>query len=113
MARTMERHWPLLALLLVAATPTTEELRQYRVAVAAFDDKLYDVAERQLAEFLAKFPESEHADNAQYLLGQAQLNQGKSESAVKSLEQTLARWPDKRPDAIRFWLAEALVRGAK
>ena len=91
------RLWPLLALVLVAATPTAEETRQYRVAAATFDDKLYDVAERQLVEFLAKFPVSEKADNAQYLLARAQLNQGKWEQAVKSLEEAMARWPDKRP----------------
>jgi TolA-binding protein len=103
----------LLALVLVAAAPTAEETRQYRVAVATFDDKLYDVAERQLVEFLAKFPVSEKADNAQYLLARAQLNQGKWEQAVKSLEEAMARWPDRRPDAIRFWLGEAFARGGK
>ena len=70
--------------------------------MATFDDKLYDVAERQLVEFLAKFPVSEKADNAQYLLARAQLNQGKWEQAVKSLEEAMARWPDKRPEECRY-----------
>ena len=108
----MKRLWPIALALLIAATPA-DETRLYRVAQAAFDDKLYDVAERQLAEFLQKFPQSERADNAQFLLAQAQLNQGKWQEAVKSLEDALGRWPDKRPDAIRFWLAEALARGGK
>ena len=112
-AARMKRIWPLLALALIAATPTADELRQFRVAQATFEDKLYDVAERQLVEFLAKFPVSEKADNAQYLLAQAQLNQGKWELAVKSLEEAMGRWPDKRPDVIRFWLGEALARGGK
>src|SRR5437667_1996439 len=50
-ARHMKRLWPVLALLLVAAS-SPDETRQYRVAQAAFQDKLYDVAERQLQEFL-------------------------------------------------------------
>jgi TolA-binding protein len=108
----MRRLWPLIALLLIAAT-TADETRLYRVAQAAFEDKLYDVAERQLAEFLQKFPQSERADNAQFLRAQAQLNQGKWQEAVTTLEDAMARWPDKRPDAIRFWLAEALTRGGK
>src|SRR5881296_3092758 len=109
----MNRLWPLLALAFVAAAPTTDELRQFRVAQATFQDRLYNVAERQLAEFLAKYPASERSDNAQYLLAQAQLNQGKWEAAVKSLEESLTRWPDKRPEAIRFWLGEAFTRGGK
>ncbi len=109
----MKRLWPILALVFVAATPTADELRQFRVAQATFEDKLYDVAERQLVEFLAKFPASERADNAQYLLAQAQLNQGKWEQAVKSLDEAASRWPDKRPEAIRFWLGEAYTRGGK
>src|ERR1041384_929476 len=108
----MRRLWLTLAVLLLAATPA-DESRLYRVAQAAFDDKLYDVAERQLVEFLQKYPLSERADNAQFLLAQAQLNQGKWQDAVKSLEEAMTRWPDKRPDAIRFWLAEALARGSK
>ena len=60
----MKRLWCTLAVLLIAAT--TDENRQFRVAQAAFDDKLHDVAERQLAEFLQKYPQSERADNAQF-----------------------------------------------
>ncbi|HUK81502.1 MAG TPA: tetratricopeptide repeat protein [Verrucomicrobiae bacterium] len=108
----MKRLWLILVVLLIAATPA-DETRLFRVAQATFDDKLYDVAERQFAEFLAKFPQSERADNVQFLLAQAQLNQGKWQEAVKSLEDALVRWPDKRPDAIHFWLAEALARGDK
>src|SRR5437763_1611904 len=108
----MRRLWPILAVLLVAAT-TADENRLYRVAQAVFDDRLYDVAERQFVEFLQKYPQSERANDAQFLLAQALLNQGKWQDAVKSLEEAMARWPDKRPDAIRFWLAEALTRGSK
>ena len=108
----MRRLWPIVAVLLVAAT-TADENRLYRVAQAVFDDRLYDVAERQLVEFLQKYPQSDRANDAQFLLAQAQLSQGKWQDAVKSLEEAMARWPDKRPDAIRFWLAEALTRGSK
>jgi TolA-binding protein len=47
------------------------------------------------------------------LLGQAQLNQGEWQEAVETFTKPLALWPDKRPDAFRFWLAEALARGGK
>jgi TolA-binding protein len=107
----MKRFWPLLALLLIAATG--DESRLFRVAQATFDDKLYDVAERQFSEFLQTYPQSEFNDRAQSLLGRAQLNQGKWQESVKTFSDGLAVWPAKRPDGFRFWLAEALAKGEK
>ncbi len=47
-------------------------------------------------------------------LAQAQLNQGKWQEAVTTLQDALVKWPtEKRPDSFRFWLAEAFVRGEK
>jgi TolA-binding protein len=97
----------------VAAAPP-DETRMYRVAEAAFKDGLNDLAERQFAEYLAQFPDSDRADGVVLDLAQAQLNQGKWEAAVKTLQDALAKWPtEKRPDGFRFWLAEALSRGER
>src|ERR1700751_5875600 len=94
--------------------PTPDETRVYRVAEAAFKDGLNDLAERQFAEYLARFPDSDRADGVVLDLAQAQLNQGKWEAAVKTLQDALAKWPtEKRPDGFRFWLAEALSRGER
>ncbi len=92
-----------------AATP--EENKLYKIAQAAFQDKIYDLAERQFSEFLQTFPTSERADSAQLFLGQAQLERGKWREAVKTFQDGLAKWPDKHPEGYRFWLAEALMRG--
>ena len=106
-------------LLSVAATPqvwgvvTAEENRLYRVAQAAFGDGLNDLAEQQARKFLEKFPDSERGDAIALLLGQAQLNQGKWQDSVETFTKALGRWPDKRPDAFRFWLAEAFARSGK
>jgi TolA-binding protein len=105
----MKRWLPLLAVVFLAAT--SDENRLYRVAQGTFGDKLYDVAERQFAEFLSRFPKSERADSAQLFLAQAQLSQGKWEVAVSNLTAGISRWPDKQPDAFRFWLGEGLVQG--
>src|SRR5208283_5141259 len=95
-----------------AATP--DETRMYRVAETAFKDGLNDLAERQFAEYLAQFPDSDRADGVTLDLAQAQLNQGKWEAAVKTLQGALTKWPtEKRPDGFRFWLAEALSRGER
>jgi TolA-binding protein len=108
----MRTLWPILALLFIAAT--VEENNLYRIAQAAYNDGIYDLAERQLAEFLQKFPDSERADAVALQLAQAQLNQGKWRDAVRTLQDALARWPaEKRPDGFRFWLGEALLRGEK
>jgi TolA-binding protein len=98
---------------LVFVAATAEEARLYRVAQAAFNDKLYDVAERQFTEFLQKFANSDRADEAQLLLARAQLNQGKPQEAVRTLQDALTKWPDKQPDGFRFWLGEALVGDGK
>src|SRR5580704_10537640 len=91
---------------------TTDENRLYRVAEAAFKDGLNDLAERQFAEYLKQFPDSERADEVVLDLAQAQLNQGKWSDAAKTLQDALVKWPtEKRPDSFRFWLAEALVHG--
>ena len=101
------------AMLRVAAA-APDETRMYRVAEAAFKDGLNDLAERQFAEYLAQFPDSDRADGVVLDLAQAQLNQGKWEAAVKTLQDALAKWPtEKRPDGFRFWLAEALSRGER
>lgn len=107
----MRRYLLILTLLFVAATP--EETKLYRLAQAAFKDGIYDLAERQFAEFLKQFPESAQADGAQLLLGRAQLYQGKWQDAVTTLQGALTKFPEKRPDSFRFWLAEAYVRGEK
>ena len=106
----MRGHWIILALMLVAATP--DENKLYRVAGAAFKDGLYDLAERQFVDYLKQFPDSDRADAVVLELAQAQLNQGKWQAAVSTLQDALAKWPtEKRPDSFRFWLAESLARG--
>ena len=102
----MKRFVPLLALLFVAAT-SLEENRQFRVAEAAFNDKLYDVTTRQLQEFLEKYPQSPRTGHALYLLGRTQLNLNNWETAIHTLQSALAKWPDKRADEVTFWLGEA------
>jgi len=116
----MKRLWFMAALVLavgvlgrtVAAAP--DETRMYRVAEAAFRDGLNDLAERQFADYLKQFPDSDRADGVVLDMAQAQLAQGKWQAAVKTLEDALAKWPtEKRPDSFRFWLAEALLHGER
>ena len=108
----MKRFVPLLALLFLAAT-SLEENRQFQVAAAAFSDKLYDVAIRQLQEFLDQYPQSPRAGHALLLLGRTQLNLNDWETASRTFQAALAKWPDKRTDEVIFWLGEAQSWGGE
>ncbi len=108
----MKRGWIVLALALLAATPA-EENRLFRVAQTAFQDGLYDFAERQLAEFLRKFPTAEKANDVRLLLAQAQIRQGKWQTAAQTLEDGLAQAPSPGTptDGYLFWLGAAQAAG--
>lgn len=105
----MKRLLPLLFLLFVAASPA--EVRLFRVASASFADRLFGLAERQCAEFLQLYPESEHLEQVTLVMGQAQFEQDKLAKSRETLERGLAKWPAGRfRDQYLFWLAETLSR---
>lgn len=109
---TIRRLWPLVLLLLVAATP--EETTLYRVARASFGDRLYDLAERQCAEFLKKFPGSEHAEAVTLLLAQTQFQRGRTVDCLATLHQGLDKWPTgAQRDEFLFWQGEAQMKAGQ
>ena len=81
--------------------PSTPEELYYR-AYGAFKDKEYPAAEALFKEFLAKYPEHELADNAQFWLGECYYAQGDYERAILEYEKVLSRYPkgDKVPSAL-------------
>jgi tol-pal system protein YbgF len=62
----------------------------------------YDKAITAFQQFLAAFPDSALADNAQYWLGEAYYVNKDFESALKAFRTVVDHWPDsrKRPDAL-------------
>jgi tol-pal system protein YbgF len=62
----------------------------------------YDKAITAFQQFLAAFPDSTLADNAQYWLGEAYYVNKDFESALKAFRTVVDHWPDsrKRPDAL-------------
>jgi tol-pal system protein YbgF len=62
----------------------------------------YDKAITAFQQFLAAFPDSALADNAQYWLGEAYYVNKDFESALKAFRMVVDHWPDsrKRPDAL-------------
>src|SRR5258706_2280619 len=109
--------WLLVAFALVLgcgssfAAGSTKEERAYAAAVSAFQDRMYDRAEAQFAQFIEKYPSSSHAAEAVLLQAQAEFKQGK-------LKDAIARLADNQPtagtlaDEYVYWTGEAQFQGS-
>jgi TolA-binding protein len=111
--RTIGRLSLALFVLACCVGATSEENRASRVVQAAFKDGLFDLAERQAADFLQRFPNSELGPDTALLLSQSQLKLGKWQETVKTCEDAKGRWPGKKTDSFLFWRAEALTKGGE
>ena len=88
----------------VADTPAApeDEKAAYDAAFQALKDLRYADAAEGFDEFLAAYPQSEYADNAQYWLGESYYVTGNYEIALDAFRQLLNRYPDsaKLPDGL-------------
>src|SRR5258705_8811936 len=76
----------------------------YKTAFDLLKAGQYDKAITAFQQFLAAFPDSTLADNAQYWLGEAYYVNKDFESALKSFRSVVERWPNSRK------LADALLK---
>jgi len=76
----------------------------YKTAFDLLKAGQYDKAITAFQQFLAAFPDSALADNAQYWLGEAYYVNKDFESALKSFRTVVERWPNSRK------LADALLK---
>jgi len=90
-----------------AASPA--ESREYGVALRFFQDGKYDLAERELAEFIKKHGGSENLPEAVILLAQSRYQQKQFESAVLLLREQMAN-AGGLADQYRYWMAESLFQ---
>lgn len=90
-----------------AANPAEE--REYGVALRFFQDGKYDVAERELAEFVKKHGGSESVPEAVLLQAQCRYEQKKYEAAVLLLREQMAN-AGGLADLYRYWMAESLFQ---
>jgi len=92
----------------VAAATTTgaagTEQVYYKTAFDLLKSGQYDKAISAFKQFLAAFPDSALADNAQYWLGEAYYVTKDFDSALKSFRTVVDRWPSSRK------LADALLK---
>jgi len=105
--------WRLLAIVLIlaglvcgASAASNTERRAYRNATTLFHDGLWSLAERELADFIRRYPGSEFRSEALLLQAQAQFKQEKFTEAIALLESGMAG-AGALADEYHFWIAEA------
>lgn len=90
---------------------TPEEARDFSAAARAFQDGIFERAEREFAEFAQKYPQSARVPEAILLQARAALRQQKTAAGVDLLTTNLTR-AAQLADQYRYWLAEAHLRGS-
>ena len=85
---------------------STREQRALAVAQQAFNDKIFDRAETELAQFISNYPKSANVPLAALLLAQAQFQQKKYSAATRSLA-THRETAGALADKFVYWTAEA------
>lgn len=108
------RRWLLvsLGLILVTMTPgparaaTPWERTAYEVVQKLFEDGIYELASREAADFLLRYPGSDRVPEATLILAQACLRLGRYDDAAKVLQDHRSQAGEKADEFV-FWLAEA------
>jgi tol-pal system protein YbgF len=86
----------------VAARPTGSDQQNYQAAFDLISARRYDEAGTAFETFLAQFPTSPLADNAQYWLAETYYVRGQFDEALAAFRQVVAKYPQsaKLPDAL-------------
>lgn len=87
-----------------AATPW--ERTAYEVVQKLFEDGIYELASREAADFLVRYPGSDRVPEATLILAQAYLQLDRYDDAARVLQEHQAQAGTKA-DEFAFWLAEA------
>jgi len=84
-----------------AANPATEQ-QEYDAAFALIKQGYYDRAAKAFQQFIAKYPNSTLADNAQYWVGETYYVVRNFRGAIGEYNKVVERYPnsDKAPDAL-------------
>lgn len=89
--------------------PEDEQLIQ--VSIGAFQDGLYDIAEKQLSLFLKEFPAHVKSNDVSYLFARTLLLQGKWKEAKSALSKIIQE--NKNVDSmdyVLFWMAQTEMK---
>ncbi len=85
-----------------AAVDAGAELKEYEAAHALFKTGKYGQSAEAFDKFIAAYPDSKFAPNAQYWMGYAHFSQKNYKAAITDQQKLLQRYPDhqKAPDAM-------------
>lgn len=83
-------------------TPGEDPMQTYQAAYRDYQRANYDLAIEGFADFLAKNPSSDLADNASYWIGESLFSQKKYREAIEEFDSVVTKYPksDKVPGAL-------------
>jgi TolA-binding protein len=96
---------------LILRAQTAEETLFFNAAALAFQDSVFERAEKEFGDFVARFPESTRAGEAVLFQGRAALKQQKFNQAVSLLSSNISRAPA-FADQYRYWVGEAYMQSS-
>jgi TolA-binding protein len=94
----------------VSSRTLNEDEQLITVGVGAFNDGLYDIAEKNLSDFIKGYPQHKKFYDASYLLGRTYLMNGKLMEARTSFSRILRDDKFENLDHTLFWLGEIETR---
>ena len=105
------RRWFLVLFALILSSgslfaASTKEQRAYAAAVSAFQTEIWDRAEMEFTNFVARYPQSTNAPQAVLLAAQAEFKLGKFPQAIALLNKNEAR-AGILADQYVYWIGEA------
>jgi len=117
MIRRLPLHALLFLCILVVSLPRnvssrtlSEDEQLIAVGVGAFKDGLYDIAEKNLSDFIKGYPQHKKFFDASYLLGRTYLMNGKLREARIAFSRILQDNKFENLDHALFWLGEIETR---
>jgi tetratricopeptide (TPR) repeat protein len=88
-----------LLLLVLSLNP----VKDFKYAKGLFEDRLYDLAETELVDFISNYPNSIYAPEASVLLVKSLTLQGSSEKTIIKCKEFLFKYPSKKEDFLIEW----------
>jgi TolA-binding protein len=94
----------------VASRTLSEDEQLIAVGIGAFNDALYEIAEKNLSDFVKGYPQHKKFYDVSYLLGRTYLMNGKWREARTSFSRILQNNKFENLDHTLFWLGEIETR---
>jgi tol-pal system protein YbgF len=87
--------------------------RFWTMAMADYYASDYDIAIQGFTTYLAQFPKTERADDAQFYIGQSHYNAGRYDKAVEAYEMTIRTYPSSDLQAEAYYKLGESYRALK